>query len=227
MPRREGLAAAGIGLTLFVGYAAQIVGLQFTTAARSGFITGLAVVLVPVGALIILRQRPSLGAWAGVGLAAVGLFLLSWPGWEGTSATVLRGDLITVLCAAAYALQIVLMGKYAPRMEAMSLATIQLAVVAVLSGIVSLTEPPTLDVPPWLAANVVFLALGATALAFVVQSKAQRFTSSIHVALIFAMEPVFAALFSWIMTGEVLTGRSLLGCALILSGMLVAEARSD
>ena len=65
--------------------------------------------------------------------------------------------------------------------------------------------------PPWLAANVVFLALGATALAFVVQSKAQRFTSSIHVALIFAMEPVFAALFSWIMTGEVLTGRSLLG----------------
>ena len=72
-----------------------------------------------------------------MGLAAVGLFLLSWPGWEGTSAAVLRGDLITVLCAAAYALQIVLVGKYAPRMEAMSLATIQLAVVAVLSGIVS------------------------------------------------------------------------------------------
>ena len=71
------------------------------------------------------------------------------------------------------------------------------------------------------------VAVGATALAFAVQSKAQRFTSSIHVALIFAMEPVFSALFAWLFTGELLTGRSLVGCVLILSGMVVAETRSN
>lgn len=227
VPRRDLLSAAGIGIVLFVGYAAQIVGLQFTTAARSGFLTGLAVVLVPFAALLLFRQRPSAGALAGVGLAASGLFLLSWPGWEGISATVLRGDAITLICVVAYALQIVLVGRLAPRMEPVSLATVQLTVVALLCGLVSLSEPPQLDTPAWVLGGAVFLGLAATALAFVVQSKAQRFSPPIHVALIFAMEPVFAALFSWLFTGELLTGRSLAGCALILSGMLVAELRSS
>jgi len=226
VPRRYLLGAAGVGLILFVGYAAQLVGLQLTTASRSGFLTGLAVVLVPFAALILLRQRPSAGALTGVGLAAAGLFLLSWPGWEDVSASVLRGDAITLICVVAYALQIVLVGSLAPRMEPVSLATVQLTVVALLCGLVSLFEPAQMDTPAWVLGGAVFLGLAATALAFAVQSKAQRFSPSIHVALIFAMEPVFAALFSWLFTGEVLTGRSLAGCGLILAGMLVAELRS-
>jgi drug/metabolite transporter (DMT)-like permease len=228
-PRRQAAIAAGIGATLFVGYASQTIGLQFTTAARSGFVTGLAVVLVPVIGLILLRQRPPLGAVAGVALATAGLFFLSWPGWEGTSAIVLRGDLITLVCSVAFAVQIVLVGKYAPAMDPMALTTAQLLAVALLSGLFSLGEAPSVasDVPPWLWAGIVFLGVAATALAFAVQSKAQRFTTPTHVALIFAMEPVFSAIFAWLFTGEVLTGRSLVGSLLILSGMIVAEARSS
>jgi drug/metabolite transporter (DMT)-like permease len=227
-PRRQVAVAAGIGATLFVGYASQTIGLQFTTAARSGFVTGLAVVLVPVIGLILLRQRPPLGAIAGVVLATAGLFFLSWPGWEGTSAIVLRGDLITLVCSVTFAVQIVLVGKYAPAMDPMALATAQLLAVTLLSGMFSLGESPTLlaEIPAWVWASIVFLGVAATALAFAVQSKAQRFTTPTHVALIFAMEPVFSAIFAWLLTGEVLTGRSLVGCVLILSGMIVAETRS-
>jgi drug/metabolite transporter (DMT)-like permease len=101
--------------------------------------------------------------------------------------------------------------------------------VALLSGMFSLAELPSVaaDVPPWLWAGIAFLGVAATALAFAVQSKAQRFTTPTHVALIFAMEPVFSAIFAWLFTGEVLTGRSLVGCVLILSGMVVAETRSS
>lgn len=228
-PRRQALVAAGIGATLFAGYASQTIGLQFTTAARSGFVTGLAVVLVPVIGLILLRQRPPLGAVAGVVLATAGLFFLSWPGWEGTSAIVLRGDLITLVCSVAFAVQIVLVGKFAPAMDPMALTTAQLLAVTLLSGLFSLGEPVNtlVDAPPWIWAGIVFMGVAATALAFAVQSKAQRFTTPVHVALIFAMEPVFSAIFAWLLTGEVLTGRSLVGCVLILSGMIVAEARSS
>jgi drug/metabolite transporter (DMT)-like permease len=227
-PRRQVAIAAGIGATLFVGYASQTIGLQFTTAARSGFVTGLAVVLVPVIGLILLRQRPPLGAVTGVVLATAGLFFLSWPGWEGTSAIVLRGDLITLVCSVAFAVQIVLVGKYAPAMDPMALTTAQLLAVALLSGLFSFSEPSSAmaDVPAWVWAGIVFLGVVATALGFAVQSKAQRFTTPTHVALIFAMEPVFSAIFAWLLTGEVLTGRSLVGCVLILSGMIVAETKS-
>ena len=227
-PRRQVLIAAGIGAILFAGYASQTIGLQFTTAARSGFVTGLAVVLVPVIGVILLRQRPPLGAVTGVVLATAGLFFLSWPGWEGASATVLRGDLITLVCSVAFAVQIVLVGKYAPAMDPMALTTAQLLAVTLLSGLFSLGEPPSVvtDFPPWVWAGIVFMGVAATALAFAVQSKAQRFTTPTHVALIFAMEPVFSAIFAWLLTGEVLTGRSLAGCLLILSGMIVAETRS-
>jgi drug/metabolite transporter (DMT)-like permease len=228
-PRRQAAIAAGIGATLFVGYASQTLGLQFTTAARSGFVTGLAVVLVPVIGLILLRQRPPLSAVAGVTLATAGLFFLSWPGWEGTSAVILRGDLITLVCSVAFAIQIVLVGKFAPGMDPMALTTAQLLAVTLLSGLFSLSEAPTVaaDAPPWLWAGIVYMGVAATALAFAVQSKSQRFTTPTHVALIFAMEPVFSAIFAWLFTGEVLTGRSLVGSALILSGMIVAETRSS
>jgi drug/metabolite transporter (DMT)-like permease len=228
-PRRQAAMAAGIGAVLFVGYASQTIGLQFTTAARSGFVTGLAVVLVPIIGLVLLRQRPPLGAVAGVALATAGLFFLSWPGWEGTSSIVLRGDLITLVCCVAFAAQIVLVGKYAPGMDPMALTTAQLLTVTLLSGLFSLGEPPSdmASAPVWLWAAIVFLGVVATALGFAVQSKAQRFTTPTHVALIFAMEPVFSAIFAWLLTGEVLTGRSLVGCLLILSGMVVAETKSS
>jgi len=219
-PRRELAAGALAGAFLFAGYAFQTVGLQYTTAAKSGFITGLSVVIVPFAALLVLRQRPGRGAMAGVFLATAGLALLTLRG----DLTIAYGDLLTLGCAFAFALQIVFVGRFAPRSAAASLTAAQLVTVAVASAACALAvEQPTLRLPGEVWAAVAFLALAGTAFALIVQSVAQRFTSATHTALIFAMEPVFALLFAVLLAGERLGERELLGCALMLAGMLVAE----
>jgi drug/metabolite transporter (DMT)-like permease len=219
-PRRELAAGVLVGAFLFAGYAFQTVGLQYTTAAKSGFITGLAVVIVPFAALLVLRQRPGRGAMAGVLLATAGLALLTLRG----DLTLAYGDLITLGCAFAFALQIVFVGRFAPRSAAVNLTAAQLVTVAVASAACALiAERPTLHLSAEVWAAAAFLALAGTAFALIVQSVAQRFTSATHTALIFTAEPVFALLFAVLLAGERLGERELLGCALMLAGMLVAE----
>jgi len=219
-PRRELAAGTLAGAFLFAGYAFQTVGLQYTTAAKSGFITGLAVVIVPFAALLVLRQRPGRGAMAGVLLATAGLALLTLRG----DLTIAYGDLITLGCAFAFALQIVFVGRFAPRSAAVNLTVAQLVTVAVASAACALAvEQPTLRLSAEVWAAAAFLALAGTAFALIVQSVAQRFTSATHTALIFALEPVFALLFAVLLAGERLGEHELLGCALMLAGMLVAE----
>jgi len=221
---RELKAGAIIGLFLFAGYAFQTVGLQYTTAGKAGFITGLSVVIVPLATFIILRRKPSTNALLGVASATAGLALLSLR----EDLTIARGDLIVLGCAFSFALHIVMVGKFAPRMDAIALTTIQLGMVAALSGFVSpLFEHSSLHFSSkaWLA--VLFMGVLVTPFTFGVQNVAQRFTSPTHTALIFAAEPVFAALFAYLLAGEVLTGRQLLGCGLILAGMVAAEARKE
>jgi drug/metabolite transporter (DMT)-like permease len=208
-----------IGLALFTGYAFQTFGLSLTTPAKAGFITGLSVVLVPIGSALLLRQRPERAAWLGVGLATVGLALLSLD----ATLTVSPGDLLVMGCAVSFAAHILLMGRYAPGHDPVHLLFGQLAVVAVLSTAASLLfeQRPSLSNQVLFAAA--FTGLFATVIAFGVQTVAQRFTSATHTALIFATEPVFAAIFSVLLTGEALGPKELLGCALILAGMVVAE----
>lgn len=211
-----------IGVALFAGYAFQTFGLLYTTPAKAGFITGLSVVLVPIGQALFLRRVPANATLLGVALATVGLALLSLQG----DLTIGRGDLLVLLCAIAFAAQILLIGRYAPRWQPVRLTMIQIVTVAVLSTVASLLWE---DRPGWPAGNVWFAAaftgVLATSLAFYIQSRAQRATSATHTALIFAAEPVFAGLFSFLLIGERLGPRQILGSALILAGMLVAELR--
>jgi drug/metabolite transporter (DMT)-like permease len=210
-----------VGIALFAGFAFQTLGLQLTTPAKTGFITGLSVVLVPLAAALVFRQTPGRNAWLGVGLAVVGLALLSLePGMRANP-----GDLLVFGCSVAFAAQILLMGYFAPRCNALTLTLGQFAVVAVLSGVAAFA----FESPPPLTGGVLFAAVFtgvlATSLAFGIQTVAQRFTSATHTALIFAAEPVFAALFSFLLIGEVLGSRQVIGCGLILGGMLVAELK--
>lgn len=225
-PRLARQLAAGvlIGLALFAGYAFQTTGLLYTTPAKAGFITGLSVVIVPVLGVIFLRERLHPAVVAGVAVALAGLSLLSLSGVRSLAA-VNPGDLLVLACAVSFAGQIVLVGRFAPRMNALLLTTAQIATVALLAAIISLVwERPPIWPPrgqPLFAA--LFTGLLATALAFGVQTAAQRFTSATHAALIFATEPVFAALGSFLLIGEVLSLPEWLGCGLILAGMLLAE----
>ncbi len=211
-----------IGVFLFGGYAFQTVGLQYTTASNAGFITGLSVVLVPVFSALFTRQAPGVFAAIGVVLAATGLGLLSLGRGLGFN----YGDLLVFFCALCFALHIITVGRYARHLHPPLLALIQIGIVSLagfLFGLATETWPEHLNRPVWVA--LLLTAIPATALAFLIQNNVQRFTSATHTAIIFTMEPVFAALSAYFLAGEILTSRQIIGCILILSGMLLAELK--
>ncbi|MDQ6651034.1 MAG: DMT family transporter [Actinomycetota bacterium] len=213
--RRAGVL---LGLALAAGFLFQTYGLRSTGAAVSGFITGLYVVLTPLGAAVLLRRPPSKAAWAAVALAAVGLGLLSLHGLA-----IGAGELLTLLCAIAFALHIVGLGRWASAGDTLGLAVVQLGTVAVIY--LGLTVPRGLRLPPdagvWGA--LLLTALAATALAYLVQTWAQAHLAPTRAAVVMTMEPVFAGLFAVAVGGERLGWRTPLGGVLVLAAMLVAE----
>ena len=200
------------------GYLLQTLGLQTTPASVSGFLTGLFVVLTPLGAALLLGTPPGRTAWLAVGLATVGLGLLSLRGLS-----IGGGELLTLLCAAAFALHIVGLGRWASRYDAYGLAVLQLGTTTVVCALVAV--PGGLAVPPdagvWAA--LALTSVVATALAFVVQTWAQATLSPTRTAVVMTMEPVFALGFAVLVAGEVLGPRGLVGAGLVLVAMLLTE----
>lgn len=213
--RRAGLV---LGVALGAGYLLQTLGLQTTSAAVSGFVTGMFVVLTPLGAALLLHTRPGRPALAAVALATAGLALLSLHGLA-----VGGGELLTLGCAAAFALHIVGLGRWAATFDAFGLAVVQLLTTTALCAAVAL--PGGLVVPPdagvWAA--LVLTALAATALAFLVQTWAQAHLPPTRAAVIMTMEPVFGGVFAVVVGGESLGPRALVGAALVLAAMLLTE----
>jgi drug/metabolite transporter (DMT)-like permease len=196
--------------------------LQDTTASKAGFITGLSVVLVPVLGLFMLRHRPGGWAWAGIALATTGLALLSLRLDQRLEAS--RGDLLVLGCAMAFATHIVLIARTSSWTDPLRLTTVQVIVAGLLNALSALIfgqQVASMSQEVW--ASVAFLGVAATALAFLVQVSVQRFTSATHTALIFTLEPVFAAIFGSWLHNDVLTLSGWVGAALILTGMLVTE----
>lgn len=214
------LKGAALGVFLFSGYAWQTVGLQYTTASNAGFITGLSVVFVPALVIVTTRKLPSPGLLLGILCALVGLAFLSL----GDRFQLNKGDLMILACAISFALHIFLVGRYAPQTNATVLASVQIFTVSILSYFFSFLLPqPSLyfSSTAWIALLVT--AVPATSLAFFAQTKMQQFTTPTHTALIFSMEPVFAAISAFFFAGEILTTKGLIGAGLVLAGMLIAE----
>lgn len=213
-----------IGTFLFGGYAFQTVGLQYTTASNAGFITGLSVVLVPALHAFLNKKVPGFFTTAGIMLSVLGLGLLSLErSWHFNP-----GDVLVLLCALCFALHIITVGYFAPSFYPPLLAIIQIGTVSLVSflfGVLTETWPRYLTSPVWIA--LLLTAIPATALAFLIQNSVQRYTSATHTAIIFTTEPVFAAICAYLWSGEVLSLRQLVGCALILAGMLIAELRGE
>ena len=212
-------AAAYAGALLGAGYALQTAGLERTSVSSTGFITGMYVVLTPLLALALFRVHVALAAWLGVGVALAGLAMLA-----GIHAGAPAGDLLVLGGAAAFALQIVLMERYAPRYDPLALTLAELVgslacllVVALARGELSVPHGATV----WSALLVTGIV--ASALAFLVQTWAQRRTSATRTALAFTMEPVFAAIFGFALAGDRLGSMAWLGCAVIMCGIVIAE----
>lgn len=224
------IAGSLLGLFLFLGYAFQTFGLLYTTASKAGFITGLNVVLVPIFSTILLKMKPKPTAIIGVILAVIGLYIMTMIGNTSFS----YGDFLVFLCAIFFALQIVTTGKYAPKYSAFVLAWIQISVVGVLSLISTIIfEDITYIVnPDILLEKDVIIALlitsiFATALAFLAQTTFQKHSTPTKVAIIFAMEPVFAAFASVIYEKQMLSLNVTIGGSLIFLGMILAEIPSE
>lgn len=215
-----------IGGWLFAGYAFQTVGLLYTSSSKAGFITGLSVVLVPLFSLFMLKQKPSRNALIGVGIATIGLYLLTLTDMTSLN----RGDALVLACAIGFALHIIFTGRYSEKFPTLLLTVIQIFTVSILSGLLAfLTEDYALALRvDILGQNDVLIALiitsvFATALAFFAQTSFQKYTTPTRVALIFAMEPVFAAITAYIWADERLSTNALFGCICIFAGMIFAE----
>ncbi|MDQ3163645.1 MAG: DMT family transporter [Actinomycetota bacterium] len=212
-------AGVALGLLLAVGYALQTAGLERTTVSSAGFITGLYVVFTPLLALLLFRTRVGAAVWIGVVLAALGLALLS-----GVGAGDPLGDALVLGGSAAYSLQIVLMERYSPRFDPVAFTQAEMlaafggfAVVAVALGQIELPRGWTV----WGALLVT--GIFASALGFLVQTWAQQRTSATRTALAFALEPVFAGIFGFWLAGDRLGAIGWAGCAVIMTGIVVAE----
>lgn len=211
---------AVIGLALFAGYAFQTVGLSMTTASKTAFITGLYLVIVPLIIALWTRRAPRLDVTLGVASAAVGLGLLSLEGglWPGP------GDLLVFFCAIAFACHIIAVDKLGRGHSAGVITIAQILVVSLLSlGSALLFEKPLSYISPKAWGAILATGILATSVAFLIQNSVQRFTTPTHAALIFALEPVFAAIFSYWWAGEQLTGRGWSGAALMFAGMMIVE----
>ena len=212
--------AAALGLLLFGVFAFLLHGMETTTASNAGFLTSTTVVLVPL-LNALLRRRPPEGPIAlGAVLALGGIGLLSFQSGTGFHS----GDLLCLGGALCYACHILLTDRLTRRDDALLLGVWQLGFTALYGALALLLfEPPTHPTSPTQWAAVLGLALVCSAFGFVVQPLAQAHTTPEHTGLLFALEPVFAALFARLFLHEALSAQGLLGAGLVLAGVLVAS----
>jgi drug/metabolite transporter (DMT)-like permease len=211
------------GTCLVAGYFLQTLGLRYTTPSKSAFITGLTTVIVPVLSAMIYRRSPRIAEVIGVSVATAGMALLTLtPGRLSLS----YGDALTLGCAFAFALHILVLGRYSAVSSFELLSLTQIGVTALLAlSVCGWAEPFQFTMSPKVIGAVFITGLFSTALAFTVQAWAQRHTTPTRAGLIFAMEPVSASVTAYLVAGELLSMRGAIGAVLILVGVLVVELK--
>jgi len=217
---------AAAGLVLFAGASLQQTGIVFTTAGKAGFITGLYVIIVPLGGLL-WKQRTAAPAWLGAVLAVAGLYFLSL----SAGLRMVRGDLLVLGGAFFWAGHVQLIGWLSPRTDPIRLACLQFFACAAVSLVAAVfleaaffqrMTAPGLRAAAW---PILYAGLLSTGVAYTLQVVAQRRAPPAHAAIILSLEAVFAALGGWLLLSEVLSRRELFGCLLMLAGMLLSQIR--
>jgi drug/metabolite transporter (DMT)-like permease len=209
-----------LGIFLFFSYFFQMWGITFTTASKAGFITGLNVVFVPIFSVLFFGDHPRKASIIGVIFATIGLFFLS----GGDISELNSGDWLVFVCALVVSFHVILTGRFAPKNNIYVLTAVQLSTIALFSLIfVGIDPDPGPPVSMHVFGLLVYLALFGTLFTFLMQTAMQRFTTATRTALVFTMEPVFAALFAYLIGGEMMTMPGWVGGGLILCGMIIAE----
>lgn len=209
-----------LGLLLACGAAFQQWGLRYTTAGNAGFVTGLYVVIIPFVLALGWREAPRAAIWLASALAAAGLFLLS----TGGDLKVNPGDVLELAGAFVWAFHVILLSRLVQRLEILTLSIVQYLVCGLLSLLLSFlveSGPWIGSLNGWLA--VFYTGLFSVGLGYTLQAVGQRHAPPADAAILLSMESVFAALFGWWILGEALTGMQLLGCAMMFTGILLAQ----
>jgi drug/metabolite transporter (DMT)-like permease len=212
-----------LGVFLFLAFITQTAGLVYTTPSRSAFLTGMNVLLVPFTTLALFRRVPRPTSLLGVALAVVGLYVLTG-GLSNEDGATWRGDLLTLACAATYAVHITLTEYFAPRVKIAALVATQLWTVAALSLCALPFVTVRFEPSPALWGDIAFCGLVMSAAAIFVQTWGQARTTAVRAALIYSLEPVFAAGYSVAAGEETLGRREWIGGALIIGAVVLAEA---
>lgn len=216
------LLKAGVfsGIFLFLGSDLQQIGLQYTTAGRSAFITALYIVVVPLLALF-LKKKITANIWAGILLAAVGFYFLCLkPGELGVG----KGDLICLLGSLFWAIQILVIDHYSPKTDGIKMAVIEFLLTALLSGVFTfLLETFSLELLKMAAVPLLYSGIMSVGLGFTFQILGQKNTPPAIATLLMSLESVFAVVGGAMLLDESLTPREFLGCLLIFFGVLVAQ----
>lgn len=209
-----------LGILLCLGFVAQTIGLQYTSASKSGFITGLLVVFTPLMQFIIERQFPKLGNLIGVGCVTLGLYLLTSP--EGSSFNF--GDGLTLACAILFAIYIVYLDVISKETDIIQLTFLQLATTGFTSiSLAWLFEDVQMVFSSTSIFSLLYLTIFATLLTTYTQTRFQKETTPTRAAVIFSIEPVFSAILAYIVLDEIIGSIGVVGGAIIVTGILISQ----
>ena len=213
-----------IGIFLFLAYTLQTVGIKYTTATKAGFITGLSVVLVPIISVFFIKEKVSRNSIIGAFFALIGLWFLNYT----NSFSFNFGDFLVLLCAFSFAMHIISVGLYAKKLDYVLLVIVQLATVSILSLFLAfIFERSALNLSysfnVWW--GIIFMGVFATAFAFYMQNRFQRYSTATKTAIIFSGEPIFAAVFAYIILGEKVGFIAWAGGLLIILGMIISQRK--
>ncbi len=229
------IAGAVLGFFYFTGFTAQSLGLNLTTATKSGFITGTFVVFIPILQLIIEKRKPKWFNVLSVLLVLVGLIILSSKGSNaidfikqlGTDFN--QGDLLTLICSLLFAFQVVYVDVYTKKYDYLPMVFVQLLVTGIggfiLSFIFSISNLETVKFTfnTTVITAILYTAIFASIIATVIQLKFQKFVSPTKAGIIFSIEPIFASVFAYFLLSEKISNFGLVGCVLIFIGLIVSE----
>ncbi|MFH0736810.1 MAG: DMT family transporter [bacterium] len=224
-----------LGVLIFLSFAAQTTGLQFTTATKSGFLTGSLVVMVPFFQLIIKKKKPTKGAVIGILFVFAGIFILSSGGKSiysfldelGSDFNI--GDVLTLVCAVIFAVEVVYLDIFSSKYNLWVLVFSQLAVTAILGFVFAFIfnatnfEPYKLSFTSNLFVGLIYTAVFATLINTILQTKYQKSVSPAKAGIIYSFEPIFSAIFAFILLNETMNELSYIGCLLIFVGLALSE----
>lgn len=215
-----------VGSALLFVYIGATFGVMYTSLSNAGFLCALTVIFVPVIELVFLHKKPEKKMIVAVTMSLIGIMLLTLKDDFSINFANLKGDLLSILCAVAYATDLILTEKAVSheKVDAFQLGVFQLGVTGVYMLILAVIfEQPALPHNPTVITSIIFLSLFCTGVAFIVQAIAQKYTSASHVGVIFTLEPVFAAIVAFIFAHEVLTFKSYIGAVIMIAALFVTE----